>query len=163
LGTWKKIPPNVLLILSLIAIVRHVNNNNNQGYIKMQSLVLRAFSTIFHEIIGVNNMILGSGRTIRAVLVGYPCALSILCQRNAKNISSEDLNHGIAILRTVRVSLLNFDRRYVMALANAVIICISREIETSKEMTGFMEGQLIEAQTDARHNSEALEKGIRPC
>jgi hypothetical protein len=59
------------------------------------------------------------------------------------------------------VSLLNFDLRYVSALVSVVTICISTEIESSWEMTGFMEGQLIEVQVQAWHNSEALEKVVR--
>jgi hypothetical protein len=100
------------------------------------------------------------GRTVRPSLVAYLCALTILCQ-NSKHISSEYLNHGIGFLRTVRVSLLNFDLRYVSTLVSVVTICISREIESSWEMTGFMEGQLIEVQVKAWHNSEALEKVVR--
>jgi uncharacterized membrane protein YfhO len=100
------------------------------------------------------------GRTVRPSMVGYLCALTILCQ-NSKHISSEDLNHEIVFLRTVRVSLLNFDLRYVSALVSVVTICISREIESSWEMTSFMEGQLIEVQVQAWHNSEALEKVVR--
>jgi hypothetical protein len=55
----------------------------------------------------------------------------------------------------------DFDPRYVSALVSAVTICISREIESSREMSGFTEGQLIEAQVQARNNSETLEKGVR--
>ena len=143
------------VLLCLLAIVIRVYKNT-KGYVKMQSLVLRAFSTIFQEVTDIVHM----GRTVRPSLVGYPCALTVLCQ-NAKHISSEDLNNGIAFLRTVRVSLLNFDPRYVSALVSAVTICISREIESSREMSGFTEEQLIEAQVQARHNSEALEKGVR--
>jgi hypothetical protein len=133
------------VILCLLAILIRVYKNT-KGYVKMQSLVLRAFSTIFHD---VTDIVLGSGRTVRPFLVGYPCALTVLCQ-NAKHISSEDLNHGIAFLRTVRVSLLNFDPIYVSALVIAVTICISREIESSREMSSFTEGQFIEAQVQAR-------------
>jgi hypothetical protein len=143
------------VLLCLLAIVIRVYKNT-KGYVKMQSLVLRAFSTIFQEVTDIVHM----GRTVRPSLVGYPCALTVLCQ-NAKHISSEDLNNGIAFLRIVRVSLLNFDPRYVSTLVSAVTICISREIESSREMSGFTEGQLIEAQVQARHNSEALEKGVR--
>ena len=139
------------VLLCLLAIVIRVYKNT-KGYVKMQSLVLRAFSTIFHEVTDIVHM----GRTVRPSLLGYPCALTVLCQ-NAKHISSEDLNNGLTFLRTVRVSLLNFDPRYVSTLVSAVTICISREIESSREMSGFTEGQLIEAQVQARHNSEALE------
>jgi hypothetical protein len=162
------------VILSLIDIVGHVYNNNKE-YTKIQSLVLRAFSSIFNDIsidIDINEsrktrtaVLVGYEKTITAVLVGYRCALNILCQTDAKDISSEDLNHGIAILRTVTVTLVYFRQLYnqvfVRALGNAVIICISREIERSKELSGFREGQLLEAQMQAENNSEALAMGVR--
>ena len=51
-------PGRHLVISTLIGIVRHVYNNN-QGYIKIKSLVLRSFSTIFNEIERDSNIILG--------------------------------------------------------------------------------------------------------
>ena len=38
-----------MIILSLLGIVRHVYDNN-EGYVKIQSLFLQAFSTILDEI-----------------------------------------------------------------------------------------------------------------
>jgi hypothetical protein len=62
------------------------------------------------------------------------------------DISSEDLNHGIAILKRAKNSPLYFKRMYVRALRNAVTICISREIQRSKEMSGLTTGQHLEAE-----------------
>ena len=147
---------NSLVNLSLICIVRHVYDNN-RGYVKIQSLVLRFFSTVFHAI-----DIRLSGGIIRAVLIDCPCALKILYEANPKDISSEDLNNGIAILAKQMMSQLDVSNRsYGIRLCNALTICISREKKRPTEMSGFTEGQLVEAEIQARHNCEALEKGIR--
>ena len=62
------------IILSLLAIVRHAYDSN-EGYVKIQSLFLQAFSTILNEIkVYTNNIVFGSRDTIRAVLMGCSCA-----------------------------------------------------------------------------------------
>ena len=62
-----------VIILSLLGIVCHVYDNN-EGYVKIQSLFLQAFSTILNEIkVDTNNIVLGSRDTIRAVFMGCSC------------------------------------------------------------------------------------------
>jgi hypothetical protein len=73
------------------------------------------------------------------------------------------LKHGIGILRPAWILSvnINFYDKYLKLLADAAIICIAREItQRSHEISGFREGRVIEVQAPARHNSEALEKGL---
>lgn len=147
-------------IRALIVIVIHVHKNN-EGYIKIQSLVWRSFSTIIHEIGENSNTGNEVENNIRTLLQGCPFAFNKFCQGNANDISSEDLNHGIAILITAKLTLSTFKTKYLEALFNAVIICISSEIERSNEKGDLTRGQFIEAQTQGWHNAEALEKGVK--
>jgi hypothetical protein len=71
------------------------------------------------------------------------------------------LNHGITILERARNSLLYLEAFYVRALVNAVSICISREFERLKEMSGLKAGQHLEAEVQAQQNSEALEAEVQ--
>ena len=80
----------------------------------------------------------------------------------AKKILSEDLNHGSTIMLRAfmfEAKIVNINE-HARTVVDAVILCMSREIETPDER-GLCEGQIREAQAQRRHNSEALAKGLR--
>ena len=159
-GSFGKLRENSEVILSLIDILYHVNREN-AGYMKIQSFVLRAFSIVIDEISAKPELV---HRNSLALLMGYTSVLKIFYISDARDISSEDVNHGIAILRTVRAKFLYLKLKMFSeaeALRNALVLCMSREIEKSKDLSGLTGPQLAEAQVQAQHNSEALETGIR--
>ena len=154
-----KLRENSEVILSLIDILYHVNREN-AGYMKIQSFVLRAFSIVIDEISAKRELV---HRNSLALLMGYTSVLKIFYISDARDISSEDVNHGIAILRTVRAKFLYLKLKMFSeaeALRNALVLCMSREIEKSKDLSGLTGPQLAEAQVQAQHNSEALETGV---
>ena len=122
---------------------------NSEGYPKIQSIVLRFFTQISDQ--NVVGLWLPS--------VGLPVALNILSRDEATEISSEDLNYGIAILRIAWMLSLKLSVDHIQVLINAVIICIARVVETTDKL-GFTELQLLEAQEQERHNFEGLENGL---
>jgi hypothetical protein len=92
-------------------------------------------------------------------LVGLQVAINILSRDQATEISSEDLNYGIAILRIAWMLSLKLYVHHIKVLINAVIICIARVVETTEKL-GFTELQLLAAQEQERHNFEGLENGL---
>jgi hypothetical protein len=152
--------------------------NNSGCFRKFQSIVLRLLCKTFDHI-AVDSYI-DDNVCHPLILSGLKVAMNQLSRLHAKDISSEDLNHGIGILQAAWVLSLELDSyddyvqaawvlsleldfydQYVQVLVNAVLICIAREIpEGSHEISGFREGQILEAHARARHNSEALEKGL---
>jgi hypothetical protein len=98
-------------------------------------------------------------------LQGFPVnslqnfAINILSRDQATEISSEDLNYGIAILRIAWMLSLKLSVDHIQVLINAVIICIARVVETTDKLR-FTELQLLEAQEQERHNFEGLENGL---
>jgi len=150
--------PTLKLILMLVII-----NNHSTGFMKFQSVVLRILCKTFGQM--AMNSLLGDHANYFALIkcAGLTVAMNRLSSVHAKDISSEDLNHGIGILQAFWTASLdkNFFCKYLQLLSNAVVICIAREIpQRSHEIGGFTEGQVLEAQVQAWHNSKALEKGL---
>lgn len=134
----------------------------NEGYAKIESLMLRMFCKIFLEMNAQSEQIL-KPKTYEIIVThtGPSIASKAMSRTNADDISSENLNHGISILqRSWITTSFSHDPVLLQTLVNAIIICIAREINSSEVTTGLSEGQLLEAEIEARHNSEALEKGL---
>jgi hypothetical protein len=131
--------------------------NNSEGYPKIQSIVLRVFRQISDQ--NVVGLRLYQNIIFCLPSVGLPAAINILSRDQATEISSEDLNYGIAILRIAWMLSLKLYVDDIQVLINAVIICIARVVETTDKLR-FTELQLLEAQEQERHNFEGLEKGL---
>jgi hypothetical protein len=143
-------------------MIDHVYLYNESYYTKIDSLMLRMFCKIFDEMNAQAQQILE--KEIYETIVGVMGPFIIrrkLSQTNAEDISSEDLNHAISIMQRSWITTSSFDNPVQSQLLyNAIIICIAREIDRSKEMRVLSEGQLLEAEAEGRHNSEALELGL---
>jgi len=149
------------VISGLVSILGHVSFHHH-GYVKMQTVVLRLYCKIFSELGGDTEKALGSEFYSNALNVkGVIAAMDKLNCTEAINIMSEDLNHGITILRRAWIKDNTVVRHidYARSLVDAVILCITREFEIPDEK-GFTEGQIHEAEAHRWHNSEALEKGL---
>jgi len=137
--------------------------NNSGCFRKFQSIVLRVLCKTLYDIVTPTTIFAIDDNICHLLICsGLNVAMKHFSLLHAKDISSEDLNHGIGILEAARVLALELDSydEYVQVLVNAVRICIAREIpEGSHEINGFREGQILEVHARARHNSEALKKG----
>ena len=135
---------------------------NSWYFMKFQSRVLRFICKTFDQM--TVDFVLGDLAYRELIrILPVEIALNMLSREHANEISSEDLNNGIGILKEGWILSVNLNPHddYLQVLANVVTICIVREIpQKSQEISGFMEGQLIETRALARHNTEALEKGL---
>ena len=131
-------------------MIYHVSRHAT-SYMKFESLVLRLFWKVFDELNEQVQQIIGEFHygfyldTIGSVIL----TLKFSDERNANDISSEDLNHGISILRRTWITYSDLDSPVLLqVLVNAVILCIAREIDRLEDTKGLSEGQLLEAKAE---------------
>ena len=139
----------------------------NRDCVNIVTLVLRLYSKIFDELAEDTMRAIGRQDYLNALASLGPVTAAedkfmFTVTTVAKNILSEDLNHGITILlRAFLVEAkINNINAYARSIVDAVILCMSREIKTP-DKRGICDGQIRESQAQRRYNSEALTKGLR--
>lgn len=149
------------IISGLISILGRVYLHTD-GYMKMQTAVLRIYCKIFNKVGAHIVKVVGHEFYVNALKTDVLItAIDKLTVMKAPEIIGEDLNHGISILRRAWIKDKNVMHHinYARSLVDAVFLCRCREIEIPDEKD-INEGEMVEARVQRSHNSAALENGL---